>query len=105
MIPVLITMVALAAYFVIGWRTALRRRPAFWAVARRDWSCDQTIRESVRARFFWMILLWPVLLPVQALVSRIDAVAEAGDPAALAERITELEAENEHLRYMQEWRG
>lgn len=89
------SVLALAAYLLIGWRVAVRDIPNAWTRARRSWY-GTTARQSVQAQTFALILFWPVLGPVRWMEHTIDE----NDPKAVQERLTaqerrtaELEAE------------
>jgi hypothetical protein len=88
LIPLLV-VASLAAYFWIGWRQAVAGLPAAWDGARRAWDLDSNQRIFVRGRMITTTLFWPLMLTGRAAIRKLDAIADAADPAALAARVRE----------------
>lgn len=87
-----IVAVAVGAYFAAGWRIAVNRLPKAWAIARREWSSEDTIRGSVKEQTVCMTLSWPIYLTWCAVSDRLGEVTEHADPVSLAAKIRERDA-------------
>lgn len=58
MMSLLIFLASLVAYFVIGAWYAKTQTLACYKRAQ-SWTCDDSIRGSVKAQMFWRLVFWP----------------------------------------------
>ena len=79
----------LAAYFAFGWWLAKRDLPRAWAVARKEWSTESSVLDSVKGQTAATFLFWPVVLPARAVNGALTRTVTDHDPREQDKRIRE----------------
>ena len=82
-------LAALLAWLAAGMAIARRRMPVIWRKARAAWHFEDSIRGSVRGQVACTVIAWPVVLLTAVLTTRIDRLADQGDPVTLARQVAE----------------
>jgi hypothetical protein len=80
-------------YSFVGWRFAAADMPNAWSRARKAWSTRDVIESSVRMQSIFMILIWPILVPVRVFAMTLNHTMRETDPKVLRERLKMREAE------------
>jgi hypothetical protein len=80
-------------YSFVGWRFAAADMPNAWSRARKAWSTRDVIESSVRMQSIFMILIWPILVPVRVFAMTLNHTMRETDPKVLRERLKMQEAE------------
>jgi hypothetical protein len=82
-------LIYFTVYFAIGWRLAIRDMPRLWAEQRSEHPIlnDRFHKSEVKERAVFMVLFWPIRVPLLAANRALTGLVDAHDPREQEKRV------------------